>query len=601
MFFAVNQFISVLVSDPVRRILFAILGGILFALTLPFVGLDIYAWFALVPLLMLIKSADSYLSALLESFVFLFTYNLISFSWLIGLHPLTWHGFSIDESIMITTAAWLIPSVFHALILVPFIFLTKVFYDFRADNRSHELDFIDMCILAFAWVVIQHKLITGLGADFGIFSVPLNQLVYSQYQNKALIQIANVIGAIGLEYFLILVNLFLSNFFNIQMFRSHIPSSGLRSRNLNIRKPFLGIQNSIENLQYAITLGVCLLGIMIYGILEIERNKELVRSNKEKLKSFAIIQADYSTAATRGKNKNTDQLITLQYELSQKIQTPKNILIWSEGAVPILNKDPYIETLFRNLASITDIFVFGTYTEKDEKYYNSIELLEFKFSEATVIPKIHPTKFRADLPSYINFEQGDVLDFAETKSKESTEEEPLIQSGRKLEEILIFEYHKRNLVPFGEYTPLIDYLPRELKQLANSTVGTGFSSATDTQEPIKTFGLNIADAICFELLFSDLVREQIIKDAEVILNLNDLSWFKSFLKGDILKKQFLAVAVFRAVENKKDLLLAGNSGFSALIDATGKIQAISQPNKISILQGYFMPRKEKSLFSLYGW
>ncbi len=576
----------------------------MFATTLPFIGFEFYAWLAIVPLLILIKSSDSYFSITFESLLFLFVYNLISFSWLLGLHPLTWHGFSMDQSIAITGAAWILPAVFHSVVLIPFVFITKVFYQFRADHRSNELDLIDMIILAFIWVAIEHKFLTNLGPDLGIFSVPINLLVYSQYQNKVLIQIANAVGAVGLEYFIIMINLFLSNFFNIQKLSNLKSASSFSAsrNNLNIKKPFFGIQNPTENLKYSIIFVILTLFILIYGIFQITANKKLIANNREKLKTFAVVQADYSTAATRSKNKNINQLIAVQYELSQKVKGVKNLLIWSEGSVPVLNLDLYMETVFKDLSNLTDVFIYGTYTEKDEKIYNSIETVEFRIVQEN-ISKIGPKAIKQDESTYINFDQGETLNFSndEYGNSENYDLDLRHHSARELEEILIYEYHKRNLVPFGEYTPIIDYLPLELKQLAESTVGSGFARETDNQDPIKTLGLNIAYSICFELLFPDLIRDQIAKDAEVIINLNDLSWFKSFLKGNLLKKQFLAVAVFRAVENKKDLILAGNCGFSALIDSTGKVQMISRPNKIAILQGYFMPRKEKSTFSLYGW
>jgi apolipoprotein N-acyltransferase len=137
--------------------------------------------------------------------------------------------------------------------------------------------------------------------------------------------------------------------------------------------------------------------------------------------------------------------------------------------------------------------------------------------------------------------------------------------------------------------------------LAESTIGTGFRESPHKPKPTNTQKLQIANSICFELLFPKLISNQVNQDADLILNINDLSWFNNFLKGELIKKQFLAIAVFRAIENKKELVLAGNTGYSALIDATGRIRHISNSGRISILLGKFFPNKLKSSYTLYGW
>ena len=76
---------------------------------------------------------------------------------------------------------------------------------------------------------------------------------------------------------------------------------------------------------------------------------------------------------------------------------------------------------------------------------------------------------------------------------------------------------------------------------------------------------------------------------------------KNIIGADWIKKQFLAVAVFRAIENKRDLVLAGNAGYSALINSIGKVSLITEPNKISIIEGEIELRAKKSRYTLYGW
>jgi apolipoprotein N-acyltransferase len=497
----------------------------------------------------------------LKVLYFSFTYNLISFSWLLGLHPLTWQGFSISESLVITGLAWILPSLFHTLVLIPFVLLTKVFFEFRTNERSYELKFFDILILAFVWVVIEHKILLGLGPNFGVFSVPINLLVFSQYQNKVLIQAANTIGAIGIEYIIITANLLLSNFFNVQ--RSNLGFS--ISSKLNIRQPYFGVQNVPEHLKYfAIVLAVVTL-ILGYGFQQIYNYD----NEEKKLKSFATLQADYSAAKTRSQSASPENLAMVQYHLSSVLTEKKDLLIWSEGAVPLFDKNSLQKNLFAKLYDVADLFIYGTFSLVDNKVYNSVDFMEF----VSPIDDKSPVTYIVD------------------------------------------HYHKKNLVPFGEYTPFYGVLPSSIKKLADFTVGNGFDSNSDGALPVQTKHGKIAANICFELLFPKLIRNQVLNGANLIINFNDLSWFKSpfggfgalphsdrnLLGADWVKKQFLAVAVFRAVENRRNLILAGNSGYSALIDSVGKISLMTKANKISMLEGYVELNTKNSRYTMYGW
>ena len=561
MLYTLNQIISIIINGPVRRLAFAFLAGIALATTLPFIGFGYYAWFGLIPLILLIKSSQSYKAASIESFLFILAYNLVSFSWLLGLHPLTWQGFSITESTIITGLAWILPSIFHSLVLIPFTLLTKVFFEFRTNERNYELKFVDILFLAFTWVVIEHKILLGLGPNFGVFSVPINLLVFSQYQNKVLIQASNTVGALGIEYIIVTTNLLLSNFFNIQRTKLGFNMSS----KLNVKQPFFGVQNFQEHVKYFSIVFLVLAITMIYGLTEIKT----YHTSKKKLISFAALQADYSAAKTRTQSSSPSNLANVQFQLSSALKDKKDLLLWSEGAVPLFDKTKLQKDLFIKLNEKTNVFAYGTFSSIDDKVYNSVDFIEFE----SPIDAKSPVTYMVD------------------------------------------HYHKKNLVPFGEYTPFYGMFPKSIQRLADFTVGNGFDSHAEGSKPVQTKRFKIGANICFELLFPKLVRNQVINGANFIVNFNDLSWFKSpfggFMKvphgdknligADWIKKQFLAVAVFRAVENKRDLILAGNSGYSALINSIGKVSLITEPNKISMIEGELELRAKKSRYTLYGW
>src|SRR3989338_3198374 len=159
-----------------------------------------------------------------------------------------------------------------------------------------------------------------------------------------------------------------------------------------------------------------------------------------------------------------------------------------------------------------------------------------------------------------------------------------------------FHYEKERLVPFGEYTPFSWILPHFLKRFASNLICEGFSKGRETL-PIKTSIGNAGINICFELIFPRIVRKHSLEGANLLINLSDLSWFNN----DRIKQQFLAFAVFRAIENRRPVIIAANNGISAFIDQSGKINSQSIPNTQGVLIDWINPNNKITFYSKYGW
>ena len=127
-------------------------------------------------------------------------------------------------------------------------------------------------------------------------------------------------------------------------------------------------------------------------------------------------------------------------------------------------------------------------------------------------------------------------------------------------------YHKRVLLPFGEYIPLESFVtwPAWIG-------GRGYDRATGGGADLFTIpdGISFATLICWESLFSDLSRESVAGGARLIVQLNNPAWFGRTAAG---KQQNLS-SVLRAVENRVPVLLASNTGPSQIIDAFGRVVA----------------------------
>jgi len=137
-------------------------------------------------------------------------------------------------------------------------------------------------------------------------------------------------------------------------------------------------------------------------------------------------------------------------------------------------------------------------------------------------------------------------------------------------------YHKRKLVIFGEYIPLVQWLPF-IKYLTPIT-----GSFTPGDQPV-TFELsdlhvNAAPLICFEDTFPGTARQSAKDDVDFLVNLTNDGWF-----GDSAAQwQHLATAVFRAVENHLPLIRCANNGVTCWIDASGRVRDIFKDHTGSV-------------------
>ncbi|MFH1350743.1 MAG: apolipoprotein N-acyltransferase [Pseudomonadota bacterium] len=124
-------------------------------------------------------------------------------------------------------------------------------------------------------------------------------------------------------------------------------------------------------------------------------------------------------------------------------------------------------------------------------------------------------------------------------------------------------YDKVHLVPFGEYVPLKWFFPfiHRLVQAAGD-----FASGEMTA-PLNLPSFSAGVLICFEVIFPDLARIRVKDGAGVLVNLTNDAWFGM----TSAPHQHLSMAVFRAVENRRPLIRAANTGISAFISPEGKI------------------------------
>lgn len=141
---------------------------------------------------------------------------------------------------------------------------------------------------------------------------------------------------------------------------------------------------------------------------------------------------------------------------------------------------------------------------------------------------------------------------------------------------LVERYKKRNLVIFGEYIPLVRWLPF-VKYLTSIT---GSFTPGDHVVPFQMpdLGVNTSVLICFEDVFPHLAREYVFPDTDFLVNLTNNGWFG---EGSA-QWQHAAAAVFRAVENNVPLVRCSNNGLTCWVDSSGRVRQVFETSQRGI-------------------
>ncbi|OGR23322.1 MAG: apolipoprotein N-acyltransferase [Desulfobacterales bacterium RIFOXYA12_FULL_46_15] len=125
-------------------------------------------------------------------------------------------------------------------------------------------------------------------------------------------------------------------------------------------------------------------------------------------------------------------------------------------------------------------------------------------------------------------------------------------------------YDKNRLVPFGEYVPFGKYLTF----LGKITAQAGnFSTGDRSFIPLDFKEHKTGVLICFEILFPEIASGFVKNGADILTAITNDAWFGQ----TSAPLQHFSMAVFRAVENRRSIARAANTGISGFIDPTGKI------------------------------
>jgi len=240
-----------------------------------------------------------------------------------------------------------------------------------------------------------------------------------------------------------------------------------------------------------------------------------------------VVQGNGSLAEMKDP-ASLEQVLKRTYEMTLKAAAPGTLVVWPEGSIPAYlpadlgsaRSDPSSLPWLNNGSAL----LIGAYAFTDEQHrYNS---------------------------AFAVYPDGSV---------------PL-------------PYFKQILIPFGEYIPGATVFPWLNRVNENAGI---FSAGTEVKVfpfpmPRRNAGaltVQAAPLICYEDTVPALARRATRKGATLLVNLTFDTWF-----GETAAPfQHHLIAAFRAIENRRYLIRASNSGYSAVVDPLGRTIASIQP------------------------
>ena len=227
-----------------------------------------------------------------------------------------------------------------------------------------------------------------------------------------------------------------------------------------------------------------------------------------------------------------DFIMEKYFDLTKQARSDDaDLIIWPEASFPVVPEEEplYYERLSLFIKKTGKPFLFGAVTNRNGFYYNSA----------------------------------------------------LMISG---DGVLLDRYDKLHLVPFGEYIPFRSVF-RSLETIVpigDITRGryyTLFKIDNHKTEIKSQFGV----LICFEDVFPELARSFVNRGADFLVNITNDAWFGKSTEA----YQHLAASVFRAVENRVNLVRSANTGISGFISPQGRVYALAaEGGNLTFVPGY---------------
>ncbi len=523
-----------------------LLSSLLMILAFPEFNAFYFGFVALVPLFIVLELEKS----LFKVFLFIETFVLIFYSYLIfwieGFHPLALPGVLI-----------------YLLIIYPIpFFLYKIFK--RSNQHSLANVFLLTCFLTLFETL----------RNVGFMKFPYGNIAYSQYEFLPFIQIVEIVGPLGISFFLYFFNGCVATFI----------IKAIINKNFSKKSIFHFVFNRV-------VFALIIFGaIYVYGIKKLhfyQAEEENLKLDKKATKiTLGLVQPwfDYNQSWNEKTKKELyDKLINQTFKIAKE---DIDLIIWPETAI----LDYYDYQVKNNLNSLSTAREFYDFFQAFGKQYKNTQFLvgssDFEISTNEIAAK------EDDFPTSAKDAK---TGYYENTIKQYNSIFLINQNGE-----VIDKSGKVNLVGFAEhfpYTWLFRYIPLLEKSL-DEAQASSFSPFPE----IKTINFSKGDfgtLVCYDSVFPELSRLLVLKGAKFLVIITNDAWSYS-TRSQIIHHSF---SIFRAIENRRHVARVGNAGVTTIIspDGQAKDKTLAMFVEDSMVSSFFLPDKPVlTFYSLYG-
>jgi apolipoprotein N-acyltransferase len=340
-----------------RDILLSLLSGILLILSFPHFDLEFLAWFALVPLFYSIEGKGLYCSFKLGFLTGMIAFLGILYWIIVAVHTYGNVPLILSGLILLLLVAYL------SLFIGAFTFLTRLVL-----MRS---GFQTILFTPVLWVALEYL------RSFLLTGFPWANLGYSQYLNLPSIQMADITGAYGLSFIILLVNATLFGVLH-QWPRKIFP------------------------VKEVIFTALILLGFLIYGYMKMGIvDRQMIQNPPLKI---GLVQGNIDQSIKWDKSFQIETLKTYEKLSYRVVEQKPDLIIWPETATPFFFQDAEeYQPFVLDIPKKTNAFLlFGTPSYKTQKgkvnHYNSAYLVSPSGDPVGKYDKIHLVPFGEYVP-----------------------------------------------------------------------------------------------------------------------------------------------------------------------------------------------------------
>ncbi|MFH1191210.1 MAG: apolipoprotein N-acyltransferase [Candidatus Omnitrophota bacterium] len=391
-----------------------------------------------------------------------------------------------------------------------------------------------------SWVLLEYSrsyLFTGF---------PWSLIGLSQYKNLPVIQIADITGAWGVSFLVVLIN-----------------------------TAFYLILRKQSRVKVSLICAAILFLSLAYGFYKLSYKPDFALPVKS-LK-ISVVQGNIPQHL-KWNSRAVDFILNNYRELTVEAAKDKpDLIIWPEAAVPgVWGRDEAEFSQVFSLAGQLDTnLLVGAVSYLNQDYFNSALFINRQGALAEIYHKLHLVPFGEYIPL------KNIFPFLETIAPIGD-----IRPGR---EYTIFKQPANTSAApklWSKNAPL-SISPEQALSFA----------------PERVEWADFGVLICFEDLFPYLSREFIKRGANFLFNITNDAWYK---EGSAPYQHF-ASSVFRSVENRVYLVRAANTGISGFIDPAGRILGIvrnAQEKEIFVpgysSQNIYLAAGRHTIYNRYG-